>query len=56
MDREFVTENLECPNGHGIRLEVLSGTTHMMREIKCPSCEIEMTVFAGDIRGVSPLE
>jgi hypothetical protein len=56
QQRDFITQIVECPNGHRIRLEVLSGTTAVSRSIKCPTCQALMVVFTGDIRGVVPIE
>jgi hypothetical protein len=55
-DSPFVSKPVDCPNGHRIRLEILSGTTNMMRTIECPICRFQISVFAGDIRGVVPLD
>jgi hypothetical protein len=55
-DSPFVSKRVDCPNGHRIRLEILSSTTNMMRTIECPICRFQISVFAGDIRGVIPLD
>ena len=55
-DREFTSKTLQCPNGHKIKLETLLGTPNMIQKIKCPTCQAEMVVFAGDIRGIVPTD
>jgi hypothetical protein len=52
----FISKVVECPKGHRIKLEMLSGTTSTMMTIECPVCRIEMSVYAGDIRGVVPID
>jgi hypothetical protein len=54
--REFTSRIVECPNGHKFQLETLLGTPNMIKKIQCPTCQAEMVVFAGDIRGVVPIE
>ena len=54
QEPEFISKTVQCPNGHKIRLETLSGTQNMIQKIQCPTCQIEMIVFAGDIRGIVP--
>ena len=56
QEREFISKIVMCPNGHRIQLEILSGTTNMVRTIQCPTCQQELSVFSGDIRGVVPVE
>ena len=51
-DRQFVSKAVECPNGHRIKLEMLSGTPNMIRTIQCPTCQTNMVVISGDIRGI----
>jgi hypothetical protein len=46
---------VECPEGHRIKLEILSDTPNMEGAIECPVCGIGMLVFSGDIRGVVPI-
>ena len=54
--REFASKIVQCPNGHKFKLETLSGTPNMIQKIQCPTCQVEMVVFAGDIRGIVPDE
>jgi hypothetical protein len=56
QEREFISQTVVCPKGHRIKLETLSGTTKTIRSIQCPTCQTEMTVFVGDIRGIVPTE
>jgi hypothetical protein len=53
--QEFTTKTVNCPHGHEIKLEMLSGTPNMIRKIQCPTCSISMIVIAGDVRGVVPV-
>jgi hypothetical protein len=55
-EHKFTWRTLQCPNGHKIKLETLIGTPNMIQKIQCPTCQIEMVVFAGDIRGIVPIE
>jgi hypothetical protein len=56
QDRDFISKIVECPNGHRIRVETLSGTPDTTQSIKCPTCETPIVVFGGDIRGVVPVD
>ena len=56
QEREFVSKTVQCPNGDKIKLEMLSGTLHMIKRIQCPICQSEMIVFARDIRGIVPMD
>jgi hypothetical protein len=53
---KFISKMVECPNGHKIKLEMLSDTPNVITRIQCPTCESEMIVLAGDIRGVVPID
>ena len=53
---EFISKTIKCPKGHDIRLEILSGTPNMIRTIKCPTCQIDMVIIVGEIRGVVPVD
>ena len=53
-ENQFTSRVVNCPKGHRIKLEMLSGTPNMIKSIECPTCGIKMIVFAGDIRGVVP--
>ena len=55
-ERAFISKTVECPNGHKIKLEMLSDTPHVNTGIQCPTCQSEMIVLAGDIRGIVPVE
>jgi hypothetical protein len=48
----FISMATECPFGHSLRVEMLSGTRSKPQSIQCPSCNVKMTVIAGDIRGL----
>ena len=52
----FVSMATECPFGHSLRVEMLSGTRIKPQSIQCPSCKVRMSVITGDIRGVVPLD
>ena len=53
--QEFTSKTENCPHGHEMKLEMLSGTPNMIRKVQCPTCGISMIIFAGDIRGVVPV-
>ena len=53
--QEFTSKTMSCPQGHPMKLEMLSGTPNMIRKVQCPTCGISMIIFAGDIRGVVPV-
>ena len=55
-EREFTSKTVQCPNGHKIKLEMLSDTPNMKTRIQCPRCQSEMIVFTRDIRGIVPME
>jgi len=52
---EFTSKTVNCPEGHEMKLEMLSGTPNMIRKVQCPTCGISMIVIAGDVRGVVPV-
>jgi hypothetical protein len=54
-EHEFTSKTVNCPAGHQLKLEMLSGTPNMIKKVECPTCAVSMIVFAGDIRGVVPL-
>jgi hypothetical protein len=56
QQHEFIAKIVECPKGHHIKLEILSGTTNTSHSINCPRCQAVLVVFSGDIRGIVPLE
>ncbi|HZI50198.1 MAG TPA: hypothetical protein VFE29_00115 [Terriglobia bacterium] len=56
QDREFISKTVVCPNGHSFKLETLSSTPNMIRTIQCPTCQTEMVVLSGDLRGIVPIE
>src|SRR5262245_33965301 len=55
QERQFVSKRVTCPDGHQIKLEILSGTPDTKGVVECPVCGIAMTVLSGDIRGVVPI-
>jgi hypothetical protein len=55
-EREIKSKTVQCANGHRVKLEMLSGTPELIKTIQCPTCEIVMMVFAGDLRGIVPGE
>jgi hypothetical protein len=56
QERDFIAKIVECPKGHRIRVETLSGTPPTTHPIYCPTCKMPMVVFGGDIRGVVPVD
>jgi hypothetical protein len=54
--QDFVSKTIQCPNGHKFKLETLAGTPTMIHKIECPTCQITMVIFAGDIRGIVPID
>jgi len=56
QDREFISKMVQCSNGHKIKLETLSDTLPMIKRIQCPTCQLEMIVFARDVRGIVPVK
>jgi len=56
QEHDFIAKIVECPKGHRIKLEILSDTTNTSHSISCPKCQALLVVFAGDIRGIVPLE
>ena len=55
-DGVIMSKTVECRHGHRIKVEVLSDTPITVQLVQCPTCAVEVGVFAGDIRGVVPLE
>jgi hypothetical protein len=55
-EREIKSKTVQCTNGHQVRLEMLSPTPELIKTLQCPTCEIAMVVFAGDIRGAVPID
>jgi len=55
-EREIRSKTVQCANGHKVRLEMLAGTPELIKTLQCPTCEIVLIVFSGDIRGVVPID
>jgi len=55
QERCFVSKRVTCPDGHQIKLEILSDTPDTKGVVECPVCGIAMTVLSGDIRGAVPV-
>lgn len=51
---QFINKWTHCPNGHRIRLEVLTNTPNTIQIIRCPTCDADALIIAGDLRGVIP--
>jgi hypothetical protein len=55
-EREIKAKTVQCANSHKVKIEMLSGTPEVITTIQCPTCEIVMMIFAGDIRGIVPID
>ena len=54
-DGAIMSKTVECRYGHRIKVEVLQDTPTTVQLIECPTCGVEVEVFAGDVRGIVPL-
>jgi hypothetical protein len=52
--KEVIFRETECPNGHGIKLEIVANSPNTIQWVKCPTCGVRRMGLIGKLISVTP--